>query len=92
MVMKALYKKKITKNEIINTFRSLKEYIKIQDDTEENLLTVIQQLAEAIANSEYSYINPKEHNSYNNYLLKKQIRKNEENALYALMMYRGTLS
>ena len=90
--MKAIYKKKITKSEIIDTFRTLKEYIKIQDGTEENLLTVIHQLAEAISNSRYTYIDSEDKNLYNNHLLKKQIQKHESNALYALMMHKGALS
>ena len=89
--MKAIYKKKYTKNEILNTFRSLKEYIKIQDGSEENLLTVVQQLAEAIVNSEYAYIDSKDIKHFNAYLLAKQIKKQESNAHYQFMLYRSTL-
>ncbi|NPD88288.1 MAG: hypothetical protein HGN29_06175 [Asgard group archaeon] len=90
--MKSIYKKNHIKNEIVNSFQTLKEYFKIHSNDDEILYTIIQQLAETIANSEYSYTDTKSKKIYENYLLNDQVKKHEEKALYEIMLHRGALS
>ncbi|MCG3226851.1 MAG: hypothetical protein H7645_08025 [Candidatus Heimdallarchaeota archaeon] len=90
--MKLITRRNHIKDEMVNLYRTLKEYFKIHSNDEEILYTIIQQLAETIANSEYSNSDSKSKKIYENYLLNSQIKKQEEKALYEIMLHKGTLS
>ena len=77
---------------MINSFRTLKEHFKIHSNDDEILYTIIQQLAEIVANSEYSGLDSRNEDIHENYLLRNQIKKQKEKAIFEIMMHRGALS
>ena len=90
--MKTITVRDQKKTLIINSFRTLKEYFNIHSNKEENLQKIIQQLAETIVNSEYSCIDPENTMHQMKYLMRNEIKKQKEKALYDFLLHRGTLS
>ena len=78
------------RNELIRSFRTLKELYNFEIVEEENLFQILTQVAENMYNYNLAHEYSSDHDKYENHLLRTALKNEQDSSLSKLLLYKGS--
>jgi hypothetical protein len=78
------------KNELIRSFRALKELYDFEFVEEENLFQILTQVAENMYNYDLAHEYSSDHDKYENHLLRTALKQEQDASLSKLLLHKGS--